>query len=552
MRQNGDNVKILPLIICAAMLPAAVCTSCGDNDRGDGANHMYDASLIGNPQSLDPQYADDQSSNTVIQNMFSGLMRSDAYGNISCCNAASYSVSDDGTKYTFQLRRDNYWFIDKNRDDIMDKGEYFPVTAGDYEFALKRLLDPRMQSPYAWDYSCIKGGESIIKGELSPDSAGVRAVDDSTLEIELEYPCAEFLELLAASPASPCNEEFFTSTKGRYGLDDNSIMSNGPFYLRQWFYDPYGHHNILYMRRNDMNSSPEDPVIPAYLSFTIERSESDAAELFKDGDIDCFSTLSDSYSSKKYAITGTKTMTLGLIFNPEDKYFKNENMRRALACSIDREALDETLDSDLKAAYGIIPPAVNIAGRSYRELSADVQFDSYDLSAAAEYCEKGKKEAKTASVEGVKIIVCADTFDSRCLHFLSQSWQDSLGMYIGIEDVSREDFFRRLEEGDYSIALYPLEGKMPTGLSVIRQFESDQWLRGSAKDGQYTSDILRCDDIPSLIEGYAAAEKEILSRYSFIPLFYKNNYVVAGKDNEDIFLIPGSDALDFRLAKNYG
>ena len=152
---------------------------------------------------------------------------------------------------------------------------YFPVTAQDYVFALKRILSPEMQSPYAKEFSCIKGGEACINGSASADSVGVRAKDDYTLEVQLDYPSADFLALMATTAASPCNEEFFLSTRGRYGLDDDSVMSNGAFFVRQWFYDPYGKNNILYMKKNYANSYDDDKIYPSFLSFTIEESASD-------------------------------------------------------------------------------------------------------------------------------------------------------------------------------------------------------------------------------------------------------------------------------------
>ncbi|MDE7137184.1 MAG: peptide ABC transporter substrate-binding protein, partial [Ruminococcus sp.] len=143
------------MFICT-VLCAVTLSSCGNNDRGDGTGHMYDVSVLGNPESLDPQYATDSASNTIIKNLYSGLMSTDSNGNIFCCNAESYTVSSDGLEYTFNLKQDNYWFFDENDDDIIDDDEYFPVTASDYVFAFRRILDPAMQSPYAESFSCIR------------------------------------------------------------------------------------------------------------------------------------------------------------------------------------------------------------------------------------------------------------------------------------------------------------------------------------------------------------------------------------------------------------
>ena len=530
---------------------AAMTVSCGNEDKGDGLNHMYDAPLLGNPGSLDPQYASDPSSNTVIKNMYSGLMQSDDNGNISCCNAASYTISPDGKTYTFTLRQDNYWFADKNRNDVIEKSEYFPVKAEDYVFAFQRLLDPKMQSPYGKMYSCIKGGEKIIAGELPAGSAGVRAVDDFTLEIKLDYPSTEFLNLLAASPASPCNKEFFDSTKGTYGLDDKSVMSNGAFYMRQWFYDPYGNHNILYMRRNDINTSLERQVLPSFLSFTIEKTESDVRDKFKDDSVECYTTLSSSDTSSKYNVEQKSCITLGLIFNQKEGYFANENLRKALAYSINRKELADELSDDLIAAYGAVPPAVRIAGKSYREMTDDNSFDVYDPAKAQKLVEKAKEELKIGSFDTIKILVCADTVDSAYLHLLSQSWQDELGIYIGVEDVTKEEFYKRLDEGKYGLALYPLKADMAIPASVFSCFENDKYLKENSDGKNHSADILRSASVPEELERCTAAEHELLEKCSFIPVFYKNSYLISHSDNEDIFYDPFTGAVDFRSAKNY-
>lgn len=543
--------KFLTVIMCAVMC----CTSfaaCGKKREGDGLNHMYDAPLLGNPQSLDPQFADDQSSNTVIRNLYSGLLSSDENGNISLCNAESYTVSDDSTVYTFRLRKDNYWFFDHNNDDVIDDTECFPVTAKDYVFALKRILDPKMQSPYADSFTCIKNGKAIMNGTTSPDSLGVKAADEYTLEVVLEYPSAEFLSLMASSAASPCNEEFFDSTKGRYGLDDKSIMSNGAFFVRQWFYDPYGNHNILYMKRNEKNVCDDYQVCPKYLSFTIEKTESDIRSCLKDDNIECLSTFSNNFSSKKYDVDEKYAYTLGLIFNPENQYFSNNNLRKSLALAIDRDALAEKADSGVMTAGGIIPPSVMIAGRSYRELASDKRFSSYNPTEAKKLMESAMNELNIGSLESTKILVCTEIIGSDNLIELSQNWQNTLGVYIGIEDASYKDFMRRIENGEYSIALYPVKAQMGSPSSVFEQFETNPHLK-SASDGiSHSQSVRKSTTVHQLAENASDSENALISTNRFIPLFYKATYFVYQNDNENISFDPFTGAADFRLAKNFG
>ena len=555
MKRTEINVKkrkIIALAACAAVMAGGV-TACGDDDkRGSGAGHMYGAALASNPQSLDPQFAGDPSSATVIKNMYSGLVMKDGSGSIVCCNAKDYSVSEDGCVYTFDLRDDNYWFFDTNENDVIDDDEYFPVTADDYVFALRRLLDPKMHSPYAREFACIKNSQRVLEGSYSTEAVGAAALDDHTLQITLEYPCAEFLGLLTTPAAFPCNEEFFISTKGRYGLDDRSVMSNGPFYVRQWFYDPYGSNNILYMRKNTVNERDDYEVLPTFVSFSIQDSEAEVRQCFKEEETECFTAMKvGGYNPKKYSVVGQKATTLGLIFNPDDKLYSNKELCKAVAFSADREALRGELDGDMQIAYGIIPPAVDILGRSYRDLASDKQFDMFDRERAVECLAKAKEELKISSVESVKIIVDSGTVDSRYLHLLSQSCQESLGIYIGIEDLTSEEFNQRIADGNYSIALYPLKADFNSGLAVFGEVDKNPWLKSAAGGLNVSESILQCPSVTELVNSYADAERTLLEQHGFIPLFYKNSYIVANKDNEDIIYDPFTGAVDYRIAKNY-
>lgn len=543
--------RITALAMAAAMfvLPSV---SCGNDSKGGGSGYMYSLTLLRNPRTLDPQNADDASSLTVIKNMFSGLLETDRKGNISCCNAVSYDVSEDGLEYTFYLREDNYWFYDMNKNDVIEQGEFFPVVAADYAFALKRLLDPEMHSPYAKDFTCIQHGELINNGELALELAGVTAISDYVLKINLDYPCAEFPQLLASPAAYPCNEKFFNATKGRYGLDDESVMSNGAFFMRQWFYDPYGHNNILYMKKNEINENEKYEISPTFLSFDILGSEENIRQQFKEEGTACFTSYNCSgYNPEKYSISSSRAVTLGLVFNPEDKTYSDLNLRKALSLSIDRNALSKQLSSDVSVAYGIIPPAVNLFGRSYRELSSDSQFDVYNVTDAKSYLEKAKFEIGKRSVESTKILVNSAVVNSGALHVISQTWQDTLGIYIGIEDVTNDEFYDRIESGDYSIALYPIKGRTSSGLSFIRAFEETDCLTEYYGGQTCGNDILKCPTAAGLVDAYSDAEREVLAEFGFIPILYKNCYLIADADNEEIYYDAFSGAVDYRRAKNY-
>lgn len=529
----------------------SVLVSCG-SDSNDGSGEMFDASLYKNPQSLDPQIACDVSSRTVISNMFSGLLALDSEGAIVNDNAESYEISDDGLTYRFRLRRDNYWFCDLNGDEDYSEGEYFPVTANDYVFAFRRLFNPDTKSELAGNFICIKNSEKVLSGKLPPEETGVYAEDDYTLVFSLEHSSADFLKLLTTTPALPCNEEFFYSTKGRYGLDEDSVISNGAFFMRQWFYDPYGNHNILYMKRNSVNSQ-YDKVYPSYLSFSIEDSQEDINSEFISSDLDCISTLAfdNKFNKRKYSYDSYRSITLGLIFNPDDPVYSNLNLRKALAYGINRESAKEKIDSDVEMAGGLIAPAVTLLGRSYRELSADDTLSVYDESKALEYFNNAKSELKREAFDPVKILVCNESVNPDELHILSQQWSDLLGIYIGIEEVTESDFYSRLDSGDYSIALYPVTADYNSGISFLYQFSSNPYFDIKSDTKQSITDLSYIANAQDYVSAFADIEREILNQYCYIPVFYKNTYLVMKSENTDILYEPFSQAVNFQYAKNF-
>lgn len=540
------------LLIASAFLFSCITASCDKNDEKEGGeNYMFNLCLLGNPKSLDPQFANDESSNTVIANLYSGLLKMDESGTILCDNAESYTISPDGKSYTFKLRQDNYWFIDKNKNDKADEGEYFNVRANDYVFAFERLLNPETQSPFAESFICIEGASDRLNGS-SDSVSGVTAADDYTLIINLDYANANFLNLMTSQAVMPCNEEFFYSTKGRYGLDDKSVMSNGSFFMRQWFYDPYGKNNILYMKPNAVNSE-NDEVYPSYLNFDIEKKQSDIITSFKKGDTECFTSMNfdSSFNKNKYYYKASRSLTLGLIFNPDDKTYSNKSLQKAIAYSINKAELEKELNNDLKAAYGLIPDGIRLLGRSYRELCSDKDMDIYNKSTALDCLEQAKSQLKVESFNSVKILVSTDTINSEYIHLLSQQWQETLGFYIGVDEVSDEEFYSRLNTGDYSIALYPITANYNSGVSFLDSFSDNPYFKISDDNIHAVKQLDHISNSSDYVKSFKDIEQKILNECCFVPVFYKNTYLVMKKENEDILYDAFSKSVNYQYAKHY-
>jgi oligopeptide transport system substrate-binding protein len=524
------------------------------SDTGSGAN--LSISISGNPKSLDPQTASDENSRTVICNIFEGLMKINQDGELVKGVAESYSVSDDNLTYTFKIRSDARWFFDENADNYMDDDEFTDVTADDFVFAFQRIFNPETESPYKETFSFLENGEDIIKGSKKYTEIGVYAQDDDTVVFKLDKPDAYFLNLLSSSSAMPCNEEFFYSTKGRYGLDDRSINSNGPFFIQQWYYDEYGKNNFMYIHRNSSYNENET-VYPKLITLNIKNSEDALTSDYSDGDSSLL--ITDDYNSRFVNSKSNNSVeyqfsTIGLIFNTENKFTKNSDFRKALRYAIDISAVSDSTSIESTIGNGVIPPAVSLLGRSYRELYSDNDlYINQNTEKAKELYNNILKNYNSQTVDGIKLLVCSNSINSLLIGEIINQWKEVLDLNVSIEEVSSDDYISKLNENDYTIAVYELTSDMNSPEDFISQFVKEDNVFGadSSELNSIYSEILSESDLSNCISLYGKAEKEIIDESLFYPLFYKSCYVVTPKKVEDVVYDPFNKQVYWQYIKKY-
>ena len=147
------------------------------------AEMVYRVATMGEPKTLDPHHVSGVWENYIVGDAFLGLLTDAADATPIPGAAESWQISDDGKTYTFKLR-DHQW----------SDGQ--PVTADDFVFAFRRILDPKEAAEYAQILYPIKNAEALNSGKMQGmENLGVRAVDPKTLEVQLENPTGYFLEL---------------------------------------------------------------------------------------------------------------------------------------------------------------------------------------------------------------------------------------------------------------------------------------------------------------------------------------------------------------------
>lgn len=535
--------KFWNILITAVMIlnVLAIFTGC---EEDDGSGHTFKYNLSSNPQNLDPQLASDESSIMVIENIMSGLVKKGADGSIQPDAAKSYTISDDGLVYTFELKDDIYW---ESAADFTEK-----LTANDFVFAFQRIYDSEaLFSPYIDDFLCIKNAEAVSKDSLSKEKLGVTATSDKTLQIELEYPCFDLLEKLTLTGAKPCSKAFFEFTKGRYGLSAETTASNGAFYLKEWNYDPYWDNNYMILRRNKSNSENYF-TYPYSLNFFIKKGTDSNMSDFLAGDIDC--TVVSNYDKKifeKKRYESYATKTYGLIFNTNSKYLASKSIREALSSSFVRV---ESQNHDYVSGCGIIPLGVSVAGRKYRELVSDEGFNLYDKGKALSLWNNELKANNLVSIDGLKITVPESFGETALISSVTEQWQQNLEFYCGVEVVSENEYQLKLSNGNYDIALVEIQSESGTAGGFLDRFSSNNDL--ITPNTRYavagaTAQISKAENLGKATELYTNAEEIIIDSYEFIPICYGNEYFIFPDNVTDLNYDPITHSVDFGEAKYF-
>lgn len=244
----------------------------------DKPEKVLNISIVSDIPSLDVSKTTDVSSFTVMNNTMEGLTRIDKDGKVEPGVATDWKVSDDGLKWTFNLRKDSKW---SNGD---------PVTAKDFEYSWKRTLNPKTASEYSYIMADIKGATDAAKNGV--DGVSVKAVDDYTLEVELVRPVSYFPELVSFQVFFPQNQKFVEAQGDKYGQSADAQVYNGPFTLTSWKTE-----DQYVMTKNSNYWNAKDIKLNTINTKVVKEMGTDV-NLYEDGQID--RVLLDSEYVDKY------------------------------------------------------------------------------------------------------------------------------------------------------------------------------------------------------------------------------------------------------------
>ena len=331
---------------------------------------------------MDVSKSTDTLGSQILGNTMEGLYRLDKDNKPIPAVAESSTKSEDGKKYTFKLRKDAKW---SNGD---------PVTAKDFVYGWQRLLDKNTAAEYAFIAFYIKNAEAINKGEKPLTDLGAKAVDDYTLEVELEKPVPYFLNLMAFPSYYPLNEKFVKEKGDKFGLEADTTLYNGPFVMASW-----KHEQGWQLKRNDQYWDKKTVKLEE-INYSVVKEVATKVNLYDTGSID-FTLLSgefvDKYKSNKeeygeYSEASTFFLRLNQKRNGQDTPLKSKKLREAIALSIDKKGLANViLNNGSKATDQLVPKglATGPDGKDYQDTFKNgLKYDPKKGAAAWEVAKK--------------------------------------------------------------------------------------------------------------------------------------------------------------------
>lgn len=308
----------------------------------------------GDPSSLDPHKLSGDWENRIAGDIFEGLVTEDKFAEPIAGQATDWTLSDDGLVYTFTLRDGISW------------SDGTPVTANDFVYAFQRLMDPATGAEYAYLQYSIKNAEAINAGDIEDVSQlGVKAIDDSTVEITLERPTAYFIGALTHYTAYPLPQHVIEEQGDDWVKIDN-IVTNGPYQPVDWV--PGSH---VTTEKNPEYYDTDSLAIDGAKFFVLE-DQSAALKRYRAGEFDILTDFpTDQFEWMQENLPGQAQVApfAGLyyyVMNNAQPPLDNANVRKALSMAINREVIGpQVLGTGEIPAYSWVPPGMANYGDPY-------------------------------------------------------------------------------------------------------------------------------------------------------------------------------------------
>lgn len=384
----------------------------------------------GEPLTLDPHRYNLNLEEKILADLFEGLTAHDAHGRVVPGVAHSWRTSEDGLLWTFHLRKDARW------------SDGAPVTADDFVFSFRRLMDPRTAASLAYFLYAIEGASAVNAGEAPPDTMGVAAVDSHTLQIRLAEPFPFLPERLIYPTGYPVPRHVLERL-GDDWVKPGNMVGNGAFALAAW--QPQGFVRLtknLHFREAQtvaLNAVSYFPTADRNAAYNRYRnSELDIIGDFPPAELDWLREEMPAHVRLAPLLS-----IMYLVFNTSQPPFDDLRVRQALALALDRELItSRVLKSDELPSASFVPPIVEGYESAVSQQPADPET-ARDLLAKAGFDAANPLRVTLRHIAGA---------DNKTVQLAIAAMWKAIGVQTELHHAELNAHFAALRQGDFQVA----------------------------------------------------------------------------------------------------
>ncbi|MCH4057007.1 MAG: peptide ABC transporter substrate-binding protein [Lactobacillaceae bacterium] len=461
-----------------SLLALSLLAACGGNKQSSGSasGEQVFTRMEGDViSSMDAASITDAISGQALVDTMDGLYRYNGKKLEPAIATKLVKATNDGKTYTFNLRKGAKW---SNGD---------PVTAHDFVFAWKRLVDPATKSQYAYLYSGIQNADDIMNGKKAADTLGVQADGDYKLVVNLDHAIPYFSAMVTNPVFFPQNEKIVKKYGNKYGTSWDKTVYNGPFKLRTWTGT-----NLSWTEVKNKSYWNAKAVKLDKVKVQVVKEPSTALNLFQDGTLDDAILSGEAARQMKNDPSfkpQLQSSTFYLELNQEKvPAFKNKNIRLAISKAINRkEYTSQVLGNASIPAQNVVPKNIAQMPDGTDFSAAAAKNDSYPTDySKAEARKLWKQGLKEVGINSLSIEFLNDDSENAkksAEYFQSQLEAVLPGMKVKITSLPFKSRLTRSQSGDFDMSIRIWGADFPDPITFLELFTTGN----SQNDGKWSN-----------------------------------------------------------------
>lgn len=471
-------------------------------------------------QSIDPAINDETYGFIYINHAFEGLLTKDINGKIVGGSSDKWEISEDKLKYTFHIREDAKWSDGKK------------LTADDFVYSYRRVVDPKTASPIAYLMYYIKNAKDINIGKKPIESLGVTAIDENTLTIELENPTLYFEDILASGGCYvPVREDIINKYGDDWTWNPESYIGNGAYKMTERKPD-----ELIAFELNTNYWDYKNQVAKK-INFVLIADEYISLNAVRTGDVD-FSINAPPIGEIESLIKENLMAVSDIIgvyyldLNNKDKTLSDKRVRKALSLAIDRNYIVSNIGhGKLIAAESFVPPVVKGVEKSFREESSNFiianNYSNNIIEAKKLLAEAGYPNGENFPILEVKV---SSGFYTTVLEAIQEMWKNNLNIDVVVRTEESKITLPFRQSGKYQIARTSWTGDYNDPLTMLQIMTSESDINYSGFSNERYDYLINfattSTNEKDRMEALKEAEAILFEEMPIIPFIYRTDFLV--------------------------